>query len=70
MLTEKIEARRNINWMGRVVYVEGNRRACRVWLVEPEGKESPGGTRRRWEDNVELNLKEMKCEGVNRTYLT
>ena len=31
--------------------------ACRVLVGKLEGKRSPGITRRRWEDNIKMDLK-------------
>jgi len=43
---------------GRVLY--------RVLVEKPEGKSSLGRPRRRWEDNIKLDLQEVGCEGVDR----
>jgi hypothetical protein len=32
-------------------------------LEKPEGKRPPGRTRRRWEDNIKLDLQEVGCGG-------
>jgi hypothetical protein len=40
----------------------GERRGVYGVLVEkPEGKRPLGRTRRRWEDNIKLDLQEMGC---------
>jgi hypothetical protein len=36
---------------------------------KPEGKRPLAGLRRRWEDNIKINLKEIGCEGVDWIYL-
>jgi hypothetical protein len=33
-------------------------------LGKPEGKRPLGRPRRRWEDNIKMDLQEMGCEGV------
>jgi hypothetical protein len=40
---------------GRVVY--------RVFEEKPEGKKPLGGPRRRWEDNIKVDFKEVGCGG-------
>jgi len=31
---------------------------------KPEGKRSLGRSRRRWEDNIKMDLQEVGCEGM------
>jgi hypothetical protein len=42
------------------MYEEG-RGVYRVLVGEPEGKRPLGRPRRRWEDNVRMNLQEVGC---------
>jgi hypothetical protein len=42
----------------------------RVLVGRPEGKRPLGRSRRRWEDNIELDLREIGIDGVNRIHLT
>jgi hypothetical protein len=42
---------------GRVVY--------RFWVGKPEGKRLLGRPRRRWEDNIRLDLQEVGCGCVD-----
>jgi len=37
----------------------------RVLVWKPEGKRSLGRPRRRWEDNIKMDLQEVGCEGMN-----
>jgi hypothetical protein len=37
----------------------------RVLVRKPEGKRPPGRPRRKWEDNIMLDLQEMGCRGVD-----
>jgi hypothetical protein len=40
----------------------GDRRGvCRVLMGKPEGKRPLGITRRRWEDNIKIDLQEVGC---------
>ena len=41
----------------RVVY--------RVLVGKPEGKSRLDRPRRRWEDNIKMDLQEVRCEGMN-----
>jgi hypothetical protein len=36
-------------------------RCYRVLVGKPEGKRPFGGPRRRWEDNIQADLKEVGC---------
>jgi hypothetical protein len=36
----------------------------RVLVGKPEGKRPLGKPRRRWEDNIKMDLQEVGCEGV------
>jgi len=37
----------------------------KVLLGKPEGKKRLGRPRRRWEDNIKIDLQKLGCEGVN-----
>jgi hypothetical protein len=37
----------------------------RVLVGKPEGKRPLGRTRRRWEDNIEMDLQEVGCGGMD-----
>jgi len=37
----------------------------RVLVVKPEGKISFGRPRRRWEDNIRMDLQEIRCVGTD-----
>jgi len=40
----------------------GERRGvCRVLMWKPEGKRPLGRPRRRWEDNIKMDLQEVGC---------
>jgi hypothetical protein len=45
----------------------GGERICRyrVLVGKPEGKRSLGRPRRRWEDNINMDLKEVGCGGMD-----
>jgi hypothetical protein len=48
-------------WERRGVY--------RVLVGRPEGKGPLGRSRRRWEDNIKLDLREIGIDGANRIQL-
>jgi hypothetical protein len=37
----------------------------RVSLGKPEGKRQLGISRRRWEDNIKMDLQEVECGGMD-----
>jgi len=47
-----------------VLTIQGAQRR-RVLVGRPEGKRPLGRTRRRWEDNTEMNLMEIRIDGAN-----
>jgi hypothetical protein len=38
---------------------------CRVLVGKPGGKRPLGRPRRRWEDNMKMNLQEVGCGGMD-----
>jgi len=49
---------RRIRWAGPVVSMGESRGVCRVLVGKPEGKRPLGRPRRRWEDNIRIDLQE------------
>jgi hypothetical protein len=48
----------------------GDRRCVfRVLAGKPEGKRPLGRPRRRWEDNIKMDLQEVECVGMDRLEL-
>jgi len=37
----------------------------RVWVGKPEGKRPLGRPRRRWDDNIKMDLQEEGCGGTD-----
>jgi hypothetical protein len=37
----------------------------RVFVGKPEGKRTLGRTRRRWENNIKMDLQEVGCGGMD-----
>ena len=55
--------RRRMRWAGHVARVGEDRGVHRVLVGKPEGKRPLGRPRRRWEDNIKMDLQEV---GVGR----
>jgi hypothetical protein len=54
---------RRIRWVGHVACMGERRGVYRVLMRKPEGKRPLGRTRRRWEDNIKIDLQEVGCGG-------
>ena len=50
---------RRMRWAGHVARMGEGRGVHRVLIGKPEGKRPLGRPRRRWEDNVKMNLREV-----------
>jgi hypothetical protein len=52
--------------MGGACSVDGEERGVYTILVgKPEGKRPMGRPRRRWEDNIRMDLQEVGCGGMD-----
>jgi hypothetical protein len=54
-----------MRWAGHVVQVGEGRDVHRVLVGRLEGKRPLGRPRRRWEDNIKLDLREIRIDGAN-----
>jgi hypothetical protein len=52
-------------WEGHVAYMRERRDVYRVLVGKPEGKRPLGRPRRRWEDNIKMDLQELGCESMD-----
>ena len=50
---------RRMRWAGHVARMEEGRGVHKVLVGKPEGKRPLGGPRRRWEDNIKMDLREV-----------
>ena len=50
---------RRMRWAGHVARMGEERGACRVLVGKPEGKRPLGRPRRRWVDNITMDLQEV-----------
>ena len=54
------------NEMGGACSAYGERKGIdRVLVGKPEGKKPLGRPRRKWEDNIEMDLQKVGCEGMD-----
>ena len=58
-----------MRWAGHVARMGERRAVYRVLVGKPEGKRALGRPRRKWEDNVKMDLQEVGCGGVDWTEL-
>ena len=54
-----------MRWAGHVARVGERRGLYSVLEVKREGRGPLGRPRRRWEDNITMDLQEMVCGGLN-----
>ena len=52
---------RRLRWAGHVARIEQSRNAYRVLVGKPEVKRPLGRVRRRWEDSIKMDLREVDC---------
>ena len=57
----RVTKSRRMRWAGHVVRMDGEREAYRVLLGTPEGRRPLGRPRRRWVDNIRMDLQEVGC---------
>jgi hypothetical protein len=56
---------RRMRWAGHVARMGEWRGVYRVLFGRPEGKRPRGRPRRRWEDNIKTDLREIGIDGAN-----
>jgi hypothetical protein len=56
---------RRMRWAGHVARMGQGRGVYRVLVGRPEGKRPLGRPRRRWEDNIKMDLREKGIDGAN-----
>jgi hypothetical protein len=50
---------RRMKWTENVACMGENRNACKILVGKPEGKRPIGRPRRRWEDNIKMDLRDI-----------
>jgi len=63
-IVQVIKSRR-MRWAGHVARMGKGRGVYRVLVGKPEGKRPLGRHRRRWEDNIKMDLQEVGCGGMD-----
>jgi len=58
-----------MRWARHVERRGEKRGVYRVLVEQPEGKGPLGRPRRRWEDNIKMDLQEVGCGGMDRIEL-
>jgi hypothetical protein len=56
---------RRMRWAGHVARMGEGRGAYRILVGRPEGRIPLGRPRRRWEDNIKMDLGEIGIDGAN-----
>jgi hypothetical protein len=61
---------RRMSWAGHVAQMGEKRNAYRILVGKPEGNRPLGRPRRRWVDNINVDLREIEWGGMNWMDLT
>jgi hypothetical protein len=56
---------RRMRWAGHVARMGKKRNAYRILVGNPEGKRPLGRPRRRWVDNIKMDLREIGLDGMD-----
>jgi hypothetical protein len=56
---------RRMRWAGHVARLGEERKVYKVFVGKPEGKRPHGRPRRRWEDGIRMDLREIVLGGVD-----
>jgi hypothetical protein len=56
---------RRLRWAGHVARMGERKGAYRALVGKPEGRRPLGRPRRRWEDNIKMDLREVWCGGAD-----
>ena len=56
---------RRMRWAGHVARMGERRDVYRVLVGKPEGKRPLRRPRRRWKDNIKMDLQEVGCGGMD-----
>jgi hypothetical protein len=60
---------RRMRWVGHVAHIGEGRGVYRVLVGRPEGNRPLERTRRRWEDNIKMDLREIGIDVANWIHL-
>ena len=56
---------RRLRWAGHVARMEEDRSTFKIFTDTPAGKRPLGRSKRRWEDNIKMDLAEMGVSAEN-----
>jgi hypothetical protein len=56
---------RRMRWAGHVARMGERRGVYRILVGKPEGKKPHGRPRRKWKDNIKMDLQEVVCEDMD-----
>jgi hypothetical protein len=56
---------RRMRWAGHVARIVEKRIAYSIFVGKPEGKRSLGRSRRRWLENIKMDLREIGWGGID-----
>jgi hypothetical protein len=54
-----------MRWAGHVARLEEKTNAYKILVGKPEGKRSLGRPRRRWVNNIKMDLRETEWDGMD-----
>jgi hypothetical protein len=54
-----------MRWEGHIARIRDSRGEYRDLVGKPEGKRPLGRPRRRWENNIKMDLQEVGCRGMD-----
>jgi hypothetical protein len=54
-----------MRWAGHIAQMREKRNAHRILVGKPEGKRPLGRPRCKWEDNIRMDLREIRWSGMN-----
>jgi len=63
--TVRVIKSRRFRWAGHVVRMGEERRVYRVFVGKPQGRRPLGRPRRRWADNIMMDLQEAGCGSMD-----
>jgi hypothetical protein len=56
---------RRMRWAGHVARMGAKKTAYRILVGKPEGERPLGRPRRRWVDNIKMDLREIGLDGMD-----
>jgi hypothetical protein len=60
---------RIMRWEGHIARMGEGRGVCRILVGRPDGRRPLGRPRHRWEDNIKMNLQEVRLGDMDWIYM-